>query len=306
VARARVRIDMNVRALFSFAVFGSFLIGCGGGSPKSVAPPVSSLAGNWLLVGPMPTNVLQLSPVSGFRLAMTFDVTGNSLKATGVSNQPCNNQDPSSPILGVGLSSTDITEGAIAADGSFTLQTPANFRENLLSIQGEVPEAGGGWTGTYTASFTGPVEPPCGGNYSGTVTATSFPLVSGVYVGAGSSPSVPGAPGKPVTFQVRLQQGGIVTNSSTGISTPSSSVLTGSIQVSGSSCFSSGTVGPTPPGSVEGNLINADFAMDDGSTLHFQGTLTDSTEESMTPGFVVVTGGNCAGFYQLPEIDRQN
>ncbi|WP_433972430.1 hypothetical protein [Tunturiibacter lichenicola] len=296
---------MNVRALFFLVVFGSFLIGCGGGSPKPVSPAVSPLAGNWLLVGPMPTNLLQLSPVSGFRLAMTFDVTGNSLKAAGVSNQPCNNQDPSSPIVLVGVSSTDITEGAIDADGSFTLQTPANFRGNLLSVQGKVPEAGGGWTGSYTASFTGPVEPPCGGTYSGTVTATSFPLVSGVYVGAGSSPSVPGAPGKPVTFQVSLQQGGIVTNSSTGISTPSSSVLTGSIQVSGSSCLSSGTIGPTPPGSVEGNLMTANFAMNDGSSLNFQGALKDSTEETITSLFVVVTGGKCAGFYQLPEIDRQ-
>jgi hypothetical protein len=297
---------MNVRALFSFVVFGSFLIGCGGGSPKPVAPAVSPLAGNWLLVGPMPTNVLQLSPVSGFRLAMTFDVTGNNVEALGFSNQPCSNQDSSSPIFGSSVSSTAITKGTIAADGSFTLQTPANFPENSLLIQGKVPKTGDGWTGTYTASFTGPMVPPCGGNYSGMVTATSFPLVSGVYVGTGSSPSVPGAPGKPVTFQISLQQGGIVTNPLTGISTPSSSVLTGSIQVSGSSCFSSGTIGPTPPGSVEGNLMTANFAMNDGSSLNFQGALTDSTEESITSFFVVVTGGKCAGFYQLSEIDRQN
>jgi hypothetical protein len=91
-----------------------------------------------------------------------------------------------------------------------------------------------------------------------------------------------------------------------GISTPSSSVLTGRIQVSGSPCFSSGTIGLTPPGSMEGNLINANFAMNDGSTLHLEGALTDSTEESITPGLVVVTGGKCGGFYQLSEIDRQN
>jgi hypothetical protein len=296
---------MNVRALFSFAVFGSFLIGCGGSKP--VAPAVSPLAGNWLITGPMPTNVLQLAPLSGFRLAMTFDVTGNNLKASGFTNQPCSNQDPSSPILISSVSHTVITEGAIAADGSFTLQTPANFPENSLLIQGKVPEAGDGWTGTYTESFAGePVEPPCDGNYSGTVTATSFPLVSGLYVGGGSTPTVPGGTGTAVAFEVSLQQGGLVKNPSTGISTPSSSALTGSIQVTGSSCFSSGTIGLTPVGSVEGNLINADFVMNDGSTLHLEGALTDSTEESITPGFVVVTGGKCAGFYPLPEIDRQN
>jgi hypothetical protein len=46
--------------------------------------------------------------------------------------------------------------------------------------------------------------------------------------------------------------------------------------------------------------------MNDGSTLHLEGALTDSTEESITPGLVVVTGGKCGGFYQLSEIDRQN
>jgi hypothetical protein len=184
--------------------------------------------------------------------------------------------------------------------------SPANFRPANLSIQGKVPEAGGGWTGTYTVSFAGPMEPPCGENYSGTVTATSFPLVSGVYVGGGSTPTVPGETGTAVAFEVSLQQGALVKDPSTGISTPSSSALTGSIQVSGSSCFSSGTIGLTPLGSVEGNLINADFVMNDGSTLHLEGALMDSTEKSITPGFVVVTGGKCAGFYQLPEIDRQN
>jgi hypothetical protein len=304
---------MNVRALFSFAVFGSFLIGCGGGSPKPAVPAVSPLAGNWLIVGPMPTNALQLAPVSGFRLAMTFDVTGNNFTAAGIINQPCSNQDPSSPILLSSESFTAIAKGAIATDGSFTLQTPANsppanFPENSLLIQGKVPEAGGVWTGTYTESSTGaPLGPtPCPGNYSGTVTATSFPLVSGVYTGAGSAPSIPGATGKPVAFQVSLEQGGIVTNPSTGISTPNTGLLTGSIQVSGSSCFNSGTIAPTLTGAVEGNLVTANFAMNDGSTLHIEGTLTDSTEESITPGFVVVTGGKCAGFYQLPEIDRQN
>src|SRR5580692_10995254 len=110
---------MNVRALFSFAVIGLLLIGCGGGSPKQTAPAVSPLAGNWLVVGPMPTDALQFPPLSGFRLAMTIDVTGNNLSASGFTNQPCSNQDPSSPILLSSESFTAITKGAIAADGSF-------------------------------------------------------------------------------------------------------------------------------------------------------------------------------------------
>jgi len=239
---------------------------------------------------------------------MTFDVTGKNLAASGFINQPCSNQDSSPPILISSVSFTTLATGTIAADGSFTLQTPANFPGNSLLIQGKAPQTSGEWAGTYTESFTGTsLGPVCGGNFTGAITATSFPLVSGVYVGAGSAPTAaPGETGKPVSFQVSLHQGGMVTNPSTGISTPSSSVLTGSIQVGGSSCFSSGTIGSTPPGAVQGNLVNANFAMNDGSTLNLEGALTDSTEERIAPGFVVVTGGKCAGFYELPQIDRQN
>ena len=52
---------MNVRALFSLAVFGSFLIGCGGGSPKPAAPAVSPLAGNWMITGPLPSTSIPFS-----------------------------------------------------------------------------------------------------------------------------------------------------------------------------------------------------------------------------------------------------
>jgi hypothetical protein len=62
--------------------FGLLLCGCGGGSAP-VAPAVSPLAGNWLIVGPMPTDEFPLPAASGFRLAMTFDVTGNKIVASG-------------------------------------------------------------------------------------------------------------------------------------------------------------------------------------------------------------------------------
>jgi hypothetical protein len=40
---------------------------------------------SFLIVGPMPTNGIQFPPPpSGFRLAMTFDVTGNNVIAGGL------------------------------------------------------------------------------------------------------------------------------------------------------------------------------------------------------------------------------
>jgi hypothetical protein len=78
---------MKISAWFSFTAcgIGLFLSGCGGGSvpAATVAPAVSPLAGNWLIVGPMPTNDFSLQDTSGFRLAMSFDVTGNNISGPG-------------------------------------------------------------------------------------------------------------------------------------------------------------------------------------------------------------------------------
>ena len=101
---------------------GSLLSGCGGGSSSP-----SALAGNWLIVGPMPTNQLQLPPAtSGFELAMTFDVTGNNIVGAGFVSAPC--QQTSSPILlgTVGVLFETGASGTVAADGSFSVQTSAN------------------------------------------------------------------------------------------------------------------------------------------------------------------------------------
>jgi hypothetical protein len=82
---------MKVRALFSFAVFGSFLIGCGSGSPKQSAPAVSPLAGNWLITGPIPSTGIPFSGMGTglFSLAMSFDVTGDNITASGYASGFC-------------------------------------------------------------------------------------------------------------------------------------------------------------------------------------------------------------------------
>jgi hypothetical protein len=67
---------MNARALFSFAVFGSLLIGCGGGSPKKAAPAVSPLAGNWLIAGPLPS--VNFTMDDGSTLGLTGALTDST------------------------------------------------------------------------------------------------------------------------------------------------------------------------------------------------------------------------------------
>jgi hypothetical protein len=299
---------MRVWALLSFTACGVGLLLCGCGSsakPTPVAPAGNALAGNWLIVGPMPTNGLAVG--TGVRLALTFDVTGSNVTAAGFGNDSCGNPESS---FGFGSLAT----GTIAADGSFTLQSPANFPEGTLSIQGTAPKASDtSWTGGYTISFDGPIVPPtCDKSLTGTFTATPFPPVSGVYVGTGSTETFANGMSTttPVTFEVSLQQGGMLTNPN-GATSPlfSNLVLTGSIRVQGSPCFSSGATAVTPASSVEGNMLHAAFLMNDGSTLNLLGSLTDITEGHIGTNLALVTGGNCGGIttvIRLPGLDRQN
>ena len=294
---------MKTWALLSFTVCGISLLlcGCGGGTtPVAVSP----LAGNWLLVGPMPTNGISFPPSSppsaGVRLAMTFDVIGDQVIAGASGSNYCDNVQASFTFAGV-------ASGILAADGSFTA-TP-----NTLSIKGTAPKKSGEpWSGSYAASFGGPLTPACDTNLSGTFTATSFPLVSGVYVGTGTtlvvSTGVPKA--MPVTVQVTLQQGGRVTSPGNGAASNyfSNTLLTGNIKVQGSPCFSSGATQTTPASSVVGNMVSARFLMDDGSTLTVLGPLTDVTEGHIATGIIQVQGGNCGGVTSdivLPALDRQ-
>ena len=101
----------------------------------------------------------------------------------------------------------------------------------------------------------------------------------------------------PVTFQVTLQQGGRVTNPGNGTASNyfSNTLLTGSIKVQGSPCFSSGATQSTPASAVVGNMVEARFLMDDGSTINILGPLTDITEGHISTGIILVQGGKCGG-----------
>src|ERR1700728_4286907 len=174
---------MKTWALLGFLACGISLLlcGCGAGSPKQVAPAVSPLAGNWLIAGPLPTYGFTTPGTGVFSLAMSFDVTDNNITASGYASGFCaSNSTP--PIYNNAFSFDSLTTGVVATDGSFTMQTPQNTPVYSLSMQGKVPEINTEqFSGTYAASFNSQIGPVCVGNSSGMFTATSFPLVSGVY-----------------------------------------------------------------------------------------------------------------------------
>jgi hypothetical protein len=236
---------------------------------------------------------------------MTFDVVGDQVIAGGFGNNFCDN-------VQAGFEFGGVAAGTLAKDGSFTA-SPANTPLEAISIKGTAPQKGGEpWSGSYTVSLGGNA-PACDANLSGTFTAMSFPLVSGVYVGTGSTfGGVNGVPqAVPVTLQVTLQQGGRVTNPGNGAASNyfSNALLTGSIKVQGSPCFSSGATQAKPASSVIGNMVDARFLMDDGSTLSLLGPLTDVTESHISTGIILVQGGNCGSPTNpivIPGLDRRS
>jgi len=309
---------MNVRALSSFVVFGLVLIGCGGGSSKPVTPPASPLAGNWLITGPLPTDSFT-APGSGvFSLAMTFDVSGNNITASGYGTGYCESSS-SPPVYNEEFIFGSLTTGVIASDGSFTLQTPSSILGYSLSMQSRVPETNSDQlVGSYAASFNAPVGKGCVGSSAGMFSATSFPLVSGVYNGAGNFQTLTNgiSTATPITIQMQLQQGAPVLDPATGITTPSNIAIGGTIRVQGFPCFKSGVANTTlfrlsgePLSNIEGNIMSVSFTMDDGSTLNVTGALTDTTESHISALFSVdpfVEGCGANSFFPPVDMTRQS
>jgi hypothetical protein len=293
---------MNVRALFSFAVLGSVLIGCGGGSSKQTALAVSPLAGNWLITGPMPT------------VGFTAPGTGVFSLASGYGSGFCASASVP-PVYDNAFSFGSLTTGVIAADGSFTLQTPPTTPIYSLSVQGKVPAMNAEqFAGTYAAGFNSTIARGCVGNSAGSFTATYFPIVSGVYSGAGEFQSFANgvSTATPVTIELTLHQGAPVLDPKTGIAKPSNIAIGGSISVKGFPCFTTGTAstiqfGPTlqPSSSIQGNIMIMNFTMDDGTMLSMNGALTDATENHISAFFAVdpFVQGCGAGAIIIPAVD---
>jgi hypothetical protein len=259
------------------------MTGCGGGTTASVKTvDTSLLEGNWLLTGSMPSNAFSVGQNPPFRLAVNFGVSGNVISAALSGNDTC-----TSGTGGIWFGSLILT-GDIDSGGSFSVQTPAILSEKI-TIRGSVPVAGGAWSGSYSTAIN--TTGTCVESSSGAFTATPFPLVNGTYAGPMTvgGPAVP----SPTSIAITIQQGGVLTN------LPNISVLTGSIRVQGSSCFSSGVTDGTTSNNIQGNEIQLAFVMDDGSILRLLGSITDATGSQISIGDATVTGGHCGGTFSL-------
>jgi hypothetical protein len=261
----------------SLAAGMSLLAGCGtvAGMNGVSASASTNLNGNWLLFGTLPT-VGSITVPSSTGMTATFDVIGTNAVATITMAIPC--------TIGFSTTTQSLVSGAIAVDGSFTLQSPSTTSGNTLAIQGHVPAmVGGAWTGTYTGTLNG-----CG-TFSGQVAATAIPFVAGTFAGS-TTLSQFLSPPQPITVRANLQQGGYLA----GGSTFNNGVLGGTIAITGSPCLTSGTTTGSPSaGAVEGNTVLAIFTMNDGSTLEMLGSISSMDSTKLQVSFLTTAAGTC-------------
>ena len=303
------------RVLLSFAagVWCVGMLGCGGGAPArsgSAAPLASNLAGNWLLAGSIPQG--PLFPASSSSLSVTLSVIGDQLTGSGDVTVFCSTAAGSAG----GLGQRFIVSGAVQPDGTFSVQRPAlpsGLSVLPITISGSVPSTpGGSWAGQYVVDTSlqgGPCHPVLNGAFS----AQHLANVAGTYTGSGTLGL--GASATRVSASVALQQGSALPVQD-GTSTQQSSVLSGSISITGVPCFHTGSIVPLPPtsvplpGNVAGDELQADFKMDDGSTLVLAGYIDDADASQLRVQDFVIFNGSCADSSPFPlqftTLARQN
>ncbi len=303
-----VRRDQGILPGLASAFMVTVLCGCGA-IPSSSTPAVPTpananrfLAGNWLLVGSLPVSTSTFGVVTSTALAVTFDVTGNAVTA-GTDLETTGMCGSSSASFG----STPTETGTVASDGTFSLSTPGSATIvpfSSLTLQGTVPaSADAPWKGTYTYSTMNPSinnNPPCNVNRSGAFTATPVQDVTGTYSGSGSIPgTAAGSTPAPVSVSLSLQQGGTLYGPPLVAAVSSRLALSGSIQVQGLGCFTSGTTSTVASSEVRGGSVVAIFVANDGTTASLTGNILDTGSMRLSINSVVVRGAQCNENYEF-------
>jgi hypothetical protein len=293
------------------------LAGCGANVSNnpvsSSAPPsinAANLSGNWLLAGTLPVSYA-MAP-NTFGLAATFDVTGNEITGVAYMSGSCGSTSLAAVMVASPVS------GTVAADGTLSLTTTQLITTTTptVTIQGKAPTSSSGtWAGTY--SITGNCVNPVTGSlqpfsYSGAVQSTALPLFNGTYASGLTSTTLAGT--STTTTTLKLQQGGQITNTATGVPGPYSNlVMTGTISIQGPSCQKTGTTqgamaGSTPVVSVvSGDSFTADFLLNDGTQILARGSMSDTQANQLTVSMAPTFLSSCSGQFIFPvaTLNRQ-
>ena len=239
---------------------------------------------NWRLIG---SGSAPGAQPSNPYIGLAIGVSGNTLYAAGADFVPC-----SQGSSAIGESIGGSTQ--IASDGSFDLNNLAIPQNSIqYSIHGKVPQAGSSsWQGTYT--LTSPANNSCVFSDSGSFTATAYPPFQGTYAGKVDGQGL----GSGVSLTLDVSQGAPILSPTGPHAVASFRLpLTGTISVSGSTCFTSGTFESKSNSAVMGDQFMIAASMSDGSTAEIRGWFSDQTEKTLQPFTIAVHSGQCNGAF---------
>jgi hypothetical protein len=241
-----------------------------------VATIASPLDGNWHFAGDRQKKQYPL-------ISMHLHVEGTQISGHGEIETRCLN----APLSGGGGSAS--VTGEIAADGTFTLATPAPSRaSNQVTIEGRVPVAGAAsWTGSYTLQHSS--SPTCTMEQAAEFTAVPLAPMNGTFAGGATmmyqalpAPEYRGPMTAHVDFTIEVAQGAMLSHTRRVGPALFYLPLTASITVKGSPCFKKGLAEPSLYSILEGEMAHLRFAMEDGSELTMVTAFTDAGESAIS------------------------
>jgi hypothetical protein len=272
---------------------------CGGTPAAPKAQDYSAIEGNWHLTGQgsFPDNLSQ-APV----LTLAIGRSGNTIHATGYTIVPCSQSATwlGGQLKGVGQP----ISGDIAVDGTFLL---TNASDPLSPIQFAIhgnaaPTGSSSWSGTYTLSNAPSSLLRCDFNLSGIFTATAYPPFHGTYSGTITGTGFES--GTPITLQVAqgeptIVPGGQLLFSGLTFLTRFYIPLSGTITVSGSPCFTTGTFASDGNSTLAGNRFTILATMNTGTPVFLTGLFSDQSETTLASVQLDVMDarGSCANAF---------
>jgi len=284
---SHIRMQLKLLVFIPALVCAGLLVGCGPwqSSPYSVAPgPPVNIDGNWLISGDLPSISPAPLPQNGvLNFSASLSVSNGQVTGLGSFNYPC---------IGLIGQYGFVISGSVDTAGTFTAQASIIQPGVSLTFSGTPPsQASSAWTGTYTY-----INPGCPPTLTGKFTSTPLGSLTGTYKGSASLSPEFGGTGTPVTITMQLTQGGDITLPS-GETEYLAYALFGTVTITGTSCFQSGTLTNAlgyPP-EVAGNFMTLPFAMDDGSVFTLDGSFTDIAANTISiPSGTVSQSGACA------------
>lgn len=286
----------RLTAISLFLMFAGSSVFAQSGTDAATSSPLN---GNWNITGNRHKEEFPL-------LSMYLQVNGTKMIAQSDVDVRC----PSDPRDSTGGRGGGLT-GELAPDGSgnFTLKNDSRATVRI-EVRGQVPPAGATtWNGEYTLiwppspicagyqetkSFTAIQLPPLNGTFSGSVVMRYFDPPPPTYTGPKTSEA---------KFTIAVAQGAVVSHRLNTGDLHFDLLLTGTIHVKGSQCFSHGSAdlrtesthgaAPSQYSVLRGDFVTLRFAMDDESEMTVRAVFADPGESGLSVLEARVTGGKC-------------